>query len=146
MKKILQQTIDEGYTVFKFKVGSDLKADRERLAAVREVLGYDKGYQIMIDANQVWSVPEAIEWMKQLAEFKPVFIEGRICLVATMTNSDIMQSPRVPTTYLGMLQSGRPSNPSELGLLPARWHRTESFSNNSCRQKPQTLLRSMQSA
>jgi L-galactonate dehydratase len=24
---------------------------------------------------QVWSVPEAIEWMKQLAEFKPWFIE-----------------------------------------------------------------------
>lgn len=76
MKQVLQQTIDEGYTVFKFKVGSDLQADRERLAAVREILGYDKGYQIMIDANQVWSVPEAIEWMKQLAEFKPVFIEG----------------------------------------------------------------------
>ena len=76
---MLKQTISEGYTRFKFKVGSDLHADKERLAAVRELLGYDKGYQIMIDANQVWSVPEAIDWMKQLAEFKPVFIEGEIC-------------------------------------------------------------------
>lgn len=29
----------------------------------------------MVDANQVWSVPEAIEYMKELAEFRPWFIE-----------------------------------------------------------------------
>jgi L-galactonate dehydratase len=68
--------MDEGYTVFKFKVGSNLESDRERLAAVRKVLGYDRGYTVMIDANQVWSVPEAIDYMKHLVEFKPVFIEG----------------------------------------------------------------------
>ncbi|KAL1845312.1 hypothetical protein VTK73DRAFT_696 [Phialemonium thermophilum] len=53
MREVLQETIDQGYTVFKFKVGSSLEADRARLSAVRDVLGYDKGYQIMIDANQV---------------------------------------------------------------------------------------------
>ncbi|KAL1889580.1 hypothetical protein Sste5346_008829 [Sporothrix stenoceras] len=75
MKEVLQETIDQGYTVFKFKVGTSVEADRTKLKAVRDVLGYDKGYQIMIDANQVWSVPEAIDYMKQLVEFKPVFIE-----------------------------------------------------------------------
>ncbi|KAH6640253.1 enolase C-terminal domain-like protein [Chaetomium tenue] len=75
MKEVLAETIAQGFTVFKFKVGTSVEADRERLKAVRDVLGYDKGYQIMIDANQVWSVPEAIEYMKQLVEFKPVFIE-----------------------------------------------------------------------
>ncbi|KAK4237948.1 enolase C-terminal domain-like protein [Achaetomium macrosporum] len=75
MKEVLQETIAQGFTVFKFKVGTSLEADRARLKAVRDVLGYDNGYQIMIDANQVWSVPEAIEYMKQLVEFKPVFIE-----------------------------------------------------------------------
>ncbi|KAK3902137.1 putative l-galactonate dehydratase [Staphylotrichum tortipilum] len=75
MREVLRETIDQGFTVFKFKVGTSVEADREKLRAVREVLGYDKGYQIMIDANQVWSVPEAIEYMKQLVEFKPVFIE-----------------------------------------------------------------------
>lgn len=29
----------------------------------------------MVDANQVWNVNEAIEWMKKLAEFKPLWIE-----------------------------------------------------------------------
>ncbi|KAJ5233995.1 uncharacterized protein N7469_005761 [Penicillium citrinum] len=75
MREVLQETITAGYDTFKFKVGSNVQADRERLSAVRDILGYDQGYQIMIDANQVWSVPEAIEYMKQLVEFKPVFIE-----------------------------------------------------------------------
>ncbi|KAK9473933.1 enolase C-terminal domain-like protein [Dipodascopsis tothii] len=75
MKKVLEDTIAEGFTIFKFKVGSDLEADKARLKAVRDIIGYDDRFQIMIDANQVWSVPEAIEWMKELVEFKPVFIE-----------------------------------------------------------------------
>jgi L-fuconate dehydratase len=29
----------------------------------------------MIDANQVWDVPEAITWVRALAEFKPLWIE-----------------------------------------------------------------------
>lgn len=75
MRKVLKETIEAGYDTFKFKVGTNIQSDRERLSAVRDVLGYDNGYQIMIDANQVWSVPEAIEYMEQLVEFKPVFIE-----------------------------------------------------------------------
>lgn len=53
MEQVLRETIAEGFTVFKFKVGTDINADRERLAAVRRVLGYDNGYTVMIDANQV---------------------------------------------------------------------------------------------
>lgn len=53
MREVLEETISAGYTVFKFKVGTSIEADRERLSAVRAVLGYDKGHQIMIDANQV---------------------------------------------------------------------------------------------
>lgn len=29
----------------------------------------------MVDANQRWEVQEAIDWMKQLAPYKPLFIE-----------------------------------------------------------------------
>lgn len=76
MREVLDEEIKMGYKVFKFKVGSGVEADRAKLAAVRSVIGYDQGFQLMIDANQVWSVPEAIDYMKQLVEFKPVFIEG----------------------------------------------------------------------
>ncbi|KAG9579288.1 enolase C-terminal domain-like protein, partial [Aureobasidium melanogenum] len=60
---------------FKLKVGTSVAEDKERLSIAREVIGYDRGNFLMVDANQVWSVPEAIEYMKQLAEFKPWFIE-----------------------------------------------------------------------
>ena len=75
MKALLQETLAKGYRHFKLKVGSDVAQDRQRLTIAREVIGYDKGNVLMVDANQVWSVPEAVEYMKKLAEFKPWFIE-----------------------------------------------------------------------
>ncbi|KAG9201953.1 L-galactonate dehydratase [Epicoccum nigrum] len=75
MKALLQETLSKGYRHFKLKVGSDVAQDRQRLTIAREVIGYDKGNVLMVDANQVWSVPEAVEYMKKLAEFKPWFIE-----------------------------------------------------------------------
>ncbi|KZF25424.1 mandelate racemase-like protein [Xylona heveae TC161] len=75
MKRLLQETLENGYRHFKLKVGTSLEADRKRLKIARDVIGYDKGNVLMVDANQVWSVPEAIEYMKSLAEFQPWFIE-----------------------------------------------------------------------
>jgi len=75
MERLLKETRDAGYRHFKIKVGGSVEEDRKRLTIVRRVLGYDQGNVVMVDANQVWSVPEAIEYMKQLAEFKPWFIE-----------------------------------------------------------------------
>ena len=37
------------------------------------MIGYNA--HLMIDANQVWDVPQAIEWVGALAEFKPLWIE-----------------------------------------------------------------------
>nr|XP_044990533.1 mitochondrial enolase superfamily member 1 isoform X2 [Jaculus jaculus] len=39
-------------------------------------LGYsDSTLKQMMDANQRWDVPEAVQWMSKLAEFKPLWIE-----------------------------------------------------------------------
>lgn len=75
MRRLLEETQRAGYKHFKLKVGAGVEEDRARLAIAREVIGYDRGNQLMVDANQIWSVPRAIEYMKQLAEFKPCFIE-----------------------------------------------------------------------
>lgn len=75
MRGLLRETLDKGYRHFKLKVGSDIAEDKVRLSIAREIIGFDKGNVLMVDANQVWSVPEAINYMKQLAEFKPWFIE-----------------------------------------------------------------------
>jgi L-fuconate dehydratase len=55
------------------KVGANLDDDIRRCRIAREVLGDDAN--LMIDANQVWDVPEAIDWVNALAEFKPLWIE-----------------------------------------------------------------------
>jgi L-fuconate dehydratase len=62
-----------GWIRFKMKVGRDLDDDIVRLTAVRETLGPD--IRVGIDANQVWEVPQAIEWTNRLKEFDPWWIE-----------------------------------------------------------------------
>ena len=62
-----------GFSHVKFKVGKNLNDDIRRLKIARKALG-DKT-KIMIDANQVWEVDEAIEWIKKLEFSKPFFIE-----------------------------------------------------------------------
>lgn len=57
MKGLLQQTLNNGYRHFKLKVGTSVAADKERLTIAREVIGYDKGNILMVDANQVRQHP-----------------------------------------------------------------------------------------
>jgi L-fuconate dehydratase len=73
LRRLLQEAVDEGYRHVKLKVGADVDEDVRRLRIAREVIGWDA--HLMIDANQVWDVPQAIEWMARLAEFKPMWIE-----------------------------------------------------------------------
>jgi L-fuconate dehydratase len=73
LRGLLQQAVDDGYKHVKLKVGTDVDDDIRRLRIAREVIGWDA--KLMIDANQVWDVPEAIEWIGRLAEFRPYWIE-----------------------------------------------------------------------
>ena len=63
----------ENWKYVKFKVGANLEDDISRLSMARKILGDD--IIIMIDANQVWGVDQAIDWINQLKRFKPWFIE-----------------------------------------------------------------------
>ena len=73
LRTLLQEAVDEGYRHVKLKVGANLEDDIRRLRIAREVIGWDAN--LMIDANQVWDVPQAIDWISELAEFKPMWIE-----------------------------------------------------------------------
>ena len=73
VRRLLRQSLDDGWTHFKMKVGRDLSEDVRRAALIREEIGWERG--LMLDANQVWDVGQAIEWMKELSEFKPLWIE-----------------------------------------------------------------------
>ncbi|MEI7699286.1 MAG: enolase C-terminal domain-like protein [Planctomycetia bacterium] len=62
-----------GWKHFKIKVGRDLQDDLRRCSVLRREMGDDAF--MMIDANQVWDVPQAIEWVRHLAPFRPWFVE-----------------------------------------------------------------------
>ena len=73
LRRLCRDLSARGWTHFKIKVGRDLQDDIRRCRIIREEIGWDR--RLMMDANQVWDVSQAIAWMTQLAEFKPWFIE-----------------------------------------------------------------------
>lgn len=73
LRALAEEAVAEGYKHLKMKVGGDLAEDRRRLAIAREVIGPEGN--LMIDANQVWDVDEAIENVRALADFNPLWIE-----------------------------------------------------------------------
>ncbi|KQU74340.1 fuconate dehydratase [Aminobacter sp. DSM 101952] len=73
LRRLCQEAVDAGFNHVKLKVGRDKADDIRRLRIARDVLGPDR--QLMIDANQVWEVDQAIDWVRDLAFAKPWFIE-----------------------------------------------------------------------
>lgn len=73
LRRLAREAVDAGFNHVKLKVGRDREDDIRRLRIAREVLGPDR--HLMVDANQVWEVGEAIDWMGDLAFAQPWFIE-----------------------------------------------------------------------
>jgi L-fuconate dehydratase len=73
VRRLCREALAEGWTHFKIKVGRSLEDDMRRAGIIRQEIGPDR--KLMMDANQVWDVGEAIENMKHLAAFDPWWIE-----------------------------------------------------------------------
>jgi L-fuconate dehydratase len=73
VRRLCRELYADGWRSFKTKVGIDVESDLRRCAVMREELGDD--VQLMADANQVWDVPEAIDWIHQLAPANLRWIE-----------------------------------------------------------------------
>ena len=73
LRRLCQEAVDEGYGHIKLKVGARLEDDIRRCQIAREVIGPDRA--LMIDANQVWDVDQAIEWTNALARFNLLWVE-----------------------------------------------------------------------
>jgi L-fuconate dehydratase len=65
--------VEQGWTHVKMKVGGDPGDDARRAAMIRDEIGPDRF--LMMDANQVWDVEEAIASTRRLAEFDPWWME-----------------------------------------------------------------------
>jgi L-fuconate dehydratase len=81
MVRLTKEALAEGFDTVKMKVGRDLEEDKRRLRLCRDALGPDN--RMGTDANQVFEVGQAIEWMTALAgevsegglPVAPLFIE-----------------------------------------------------------------------
>ncbi|AKF37877.1 enolase C-terminal domain-like protein [Yersinia enterocolitica] len=73
MRTLARQAVADGWTHLKQKVGADIEQDIRRATILREELGWD--YKLMMDANQIWDVDQAVENMRRLAAFDPWWIE-----------------------------------------------------------------------
>src|SRR2546421_6443719 len=73
IRRLCREGVAHGWSHFKIKVGRDLQDDMRRAALVRQEIGPDR--KLMVDANQVWDVNQAIAWMHELARFDPWWIE-----------------------------------------------------------------------
>ena len=73
VRRLCREALAKGWSHFKVKVGAAIEDDVRRVSAVREEIGPEA--KLMLDANQVWDVNEAIATMKHLAKFNPWWIE-----------------------------------------------------------------------
>jgi L-fuconate dehydratase len=73
LQRLGREALAEGWTHFKLKVGANRADDLRRARMLRALIG-SHGV-LMLDANQVWDVPEAIDWMRDLADVDPWWIE-----------------------------------------------------------------------
>lgn len=73
MLELTRNAVTDGFSLIKYKCGKSVVDDRRRLAKVRAEVG--PKFKIAIDANQVWDVDVAIDWINQLQEFDIEWIE-----------------------------------------------------------------------
>lgn len=73
MVRLAKEAVADGFKLIKMKVGRSLENDIHRLKLVRETIGPD--IKLAVDANQVWDVNEAIDWIKSLGEVNLHWVE-----------------------------------------------------------------------
>jgi L-fuconate dehydratase len=73
LAELCAQAVADGFGKVKLKVGARLEDDIRRCAIARDAVGDKVG--IALDANQVWDVPTAISWVRELAPLQPDWIE-----------------------------------------------------------------------
>jgi L-fuconate dehydratase len=73
VRELTRAAYAEGWRAMKMKVGGAIDDDVRRARLIRSEIGPDA--LLMMDANQIWDVDEAIANMERLAEVNPYWIE-----------------------------------------------------------------------
>lgn len=87
--------LDQGYRCLKIKVGTkEFAADFSRVEAVRSQVG--KEIQIRLDANQGWSVQQAISNLKSLDFLQIEYVEQPVIANDLLGMAEIRRSQSIP--------------------------------------------------
>jgi L-fuconate dehydratase len=73
IRTLASQAMEAGFTHLKLKVGGDLESDLRRARLLRQAIGPER--KLMLDANQVWGIDQAIHAIEVLSEVDPWWIE-----------------------------------------------------------------------
>jgi L-fuconate dehydratase len=73
VRELTRAAVGDGWGAMKMKVGGPIEDDVRRAAIIRSEIGSEA--LLMMDANQIWDVDEAIGNVARLAEFDPYWIE-----------------------------------------------------------------------
>ena len=124
--RLTKEAITGGFNHFKMKVGANVEDDLRRGNLIRSIIDDPQylppsakprdlnseelrgknagptGSVLMIDANQVWDVPQAIEYVKKLEEIKP----WRVVICESLLHADVngvrfIEEPTAPDDILG---------------------------------------------
>ncbi len=90
---------EKGYNQFKIKVGYGIEEDLNRVKEVRQAIGDNA--EITIDANQSWSVSEAIEYIKAFSEFNIKFVEEPLFALSPQADWDDLSQHVTPLLAAG---------------------------------------------
>jgi L-Ala-D/L-Glu epimerase len=89
-----KEYIEQGYRCLKIKVGTkDFEMDLRRIEAVRSRVGTD--IQIRIDANQGWSVTEAIANLKKLEFLQIEYVEQPVAASNLLGMAEVRRSQSI---------------------------------------------------
>jgi L-alanine-DL-glutamate epimerase-like enolase superfamily enzyme len=72
-EKLATERLGDGYRAFKLKIGFGAERDLANLNALRAAIG--ERAELMVDANQAWSLEEAVRMVPQLAPFALSWLE-----------------------------------------------------------------------
>lgn len=73
MQRLAREAVAAGFRTIKLKVGMNVEDDIRRCRLARATVGPD--IAIAVDANQRWNVPDAIAWLRHLADVQLEWVE-----------------------------------------------------------------------
>lgn len=149
VRQLTKEALNQGFNHFKLKVGANVEDDLRRGRVIREIIDDPKnlpewrekitpesvagknasaaGTVLMVDANQVWDVAQAIDYVKELKPLNPwcvslqlLFDRYRPLIDSVLSpHSGSSRSPPRPTTSLATLRSARALSPTASVSPPA---------------------------